>query len=81
MKKFSLGNLPVHIVIITLCVAWLLPAMGLLVTSLRDVRDANESGWWTILSKRPGGVEYSDFCGSCHGSSGTEIANGQCGSI
>lgn len=75
MKKFSLGNLPVHIVIITLCVAWLLPAMGLLVTSLRDVRDANESGWWTILSKRPGGVEYSDFCGSCHGSSGTEIAN------
>ncbi len=74
MKKLKLGNLPVHIVIITLCIVWLLPAVGLLVTSFRDVRDSNTSGWWMIFAKRPGEAEYQTFCAACHGNNGSELA-------
>jgi len=70
MKKLKLGNLPVHVIIITLCVIWIVPALGLLVTSVRDVRDANESGWWMIFAKRPGGAEFDEYCAACHGSDG-----------
>ena len=73
MKKLKLGNLPVHVIIITLCVIWIVPALGLLVTSVRDVRDANESGWWMIFAKRPGGAEFDEYCAACHGSDGSEI--------
>ena len=73
MKKFKLESLPVHIIIIGLCVIWILPAMGLLVTSFRDVRDANESGWWMILATRAGETEYQEYCGECHGANGAEL--------
>ncbi len=33
-----LGHLPVHVIIVTLCLLWLLPAFGLLVTSFRPFR-------------------------------------------
>jgi alpha-glucoside transport system permease protein len=73
MKKIKIGDIPVHVVIITLCVVWLLPAIGLLVTSFRDVRDSNVSGWWTILSQRPGGGEYQTYCSECHGNDGSTL--------
>lgn len=73
MKKQDIQNIPVHIVIIFICLIWLLPAVGLLVTSFRDVRDANESGWWTILAKRPGDNEYQQYCSECHGPNGAAI--------
>jgi alpha-glucoside transport system permease protein len=47
-----LKHLPIHVVIVILCVLWLLPTFGLLVTSLRPFQDINETGWWTVLSPR-----------------------------
>jgi alpha-glucoside transport system permease protein len=32
-----------------ICFLWIVPALGLLVTSVRDADDASSSGWWTAL--------------------------------
>lgn len=70
-----LRKLPVHVVILGLGLIWLVPTIGLLVTSLRPVQDANSSGWWEAFSERPGASEYRQYCGACHGAAGDEIAS------
>ena len=72
--KKILGGLPTHAVLIGLCLIWLIPTIGLLVTSLRPFQDINQSGWWTALSPPRGAEEYSQTCASCHGSDGKDIA-------
>ncbi len=69
-----LSGLPTHIVLIGLCLLWLLPAFGLLVTSLRPFQDVNDTGWWTVLSPPTGAAEYAQSCAECHGSDGRAIA-------
>jgi alpha-glucoside transport system permease protein len=32
-----------------ICFLWLVPVIGLLVTSFRNASDANATGWWTVL--------------------------------
>ena len=39
----------VHMVIISICLAWTLPSFGLLVNSFRSRRDIVATGWWTSL--------------------------------
>jgi len=39
-----------HIVVIGLTVAWMVPTIGLLLTSFRTPQDIANSGWWTSLS-------------------------------
>jgi len=68
-----LQSLPSHVVLIGLCLVWLLPTIGLLVTSFRPLQDVNETGWWTILSKPKGYQEYQTSCASCHGAPGNAI--------
>ncbi len=68
------ASLPTHVVIIGLCAIWLIPTLGLLVTSFRPVQDANSTGWWTIASPRPGAAEYTQFCAECHGEAGAALA-------
>jgi alpha-glucoside transport system permease protein len=72
--KLWLQGLPTHVVLLGLCALWLLPAFGLLVTSLRPVQDVNETGWWTVLAPRKGSQEYTEFCAECHGSGGDALA-------
>jgi len=72
--KMILSGLPTHVVLIGLCLIWLVPTFGLLVTSLRPFQDINQSGWWTALAPPRGAEEYSQTCASCHGSNGKEIA-------
>ena len=72
--KKTLRGLPVHVVLVGLCVIWLIPTIGLLVTSLRPFQDINASGWWTALSAPRGSEEYAQTCASCHGSDGKAIA-------
>jgi alpha-glucoside transport system permease protein len=74
IEKF-LASIPVHFVIIFTVVVWLLPTLGLLVTSFRPVQDANTTGWWQVFSAPRGGEEYTQYCASCHGASGDAIAN------
>jgi alpha-glucoside transport system permease protein len=72
--KKTLGSLPTHIMLVGLCLVWLVPAIGLLVTSFRPFQDINQSGWWTALSAPRGSESYSQTCGACHGSDGKAIA-------
>jgi alpha-glucoside transport system permease protein len=69
-----LGQIPLNLVIIILCLLWILPTVGLLVTSFRPVQDVNESGWWTVFAKPKGNVTYITYCAECHGETGNAIA-------
>jgi alpha-glucoside transport system permease protein len=68
-----MNKIPVNVVVIGLCAVWLIPTIGLFVTSLRPLQDVNTTGWWTILSKPTGADEYQQYCASCHGTDGTAI--------
>ena len=39
----------VKLILLALCVLWMVPALGLLVTSIRDQDDASSSGWWNMF--------------------------------
>ncbi len=69
-----LERLPLNVVVIGLVVLWLVPTIGLLVTSLRPFQDVNSSGWWTILGPPTGRTEYTTLCASCHGEGGQALA-------
>jgi alpha-glucoside transport system permease protein len=68
------GKLPLHVILIGFCAIWLLPTLGLLVTSFRPFQDVNDTGWWTVLSPPKGASEYAQSCAECHGSDGRKIA-------
>ncbi|WP_416954087.1 carbohydrate ABC transporter permease [Nocardioides sp. T5] len=38
-----------RIVVLTLCFLWIVPVVGLFLTSFRPRDDANETGWWTLF--------------------------------
>lgn len=44
-----LRRFPLHAVVIGMCVIWLIPAVGLLVSSFRPPRLVSSTGWWTAL--------------------------------
>lgn len=46
-KLLSRGLL--HTVIIFIAVVWIIPTIGLLVTSFRPAQDVASSGWWTVF--------------------------------
>ena len=43
------GRAPVHIILGLIALIWLVPTIGLLITSFRPAADMRASGWWTIL--------------------------------
>ena len=45
-----LGGFVLNIAVISLTVAWIVPTVGLLVTSFRTPSDIANTGWWTALS-------------------------------
>ncbi len=45
----TLSRGPLHVVIIILALAWMLPTAGLLITSFRTPQDVAHSGWWTVF--------------------------------
>ncbi len=36
-------------VLLVVCVAWMIPIIGMLITSFRPVEDSESSGWWTVF--------------------------------
>jgi alpha-glucoside transport system permease protein len=46
-----LGKTPVYFVLILIGVLWLMPTLGLFLTSLFSPTDVNSLGWWEIFSK------------------------------
>lgn len=81
MKKYSrlnafLGKIPVNLALIVLIVLWIVPTMGLFVTSFRTRDEVRTTGWWTAFStpEVAGGPEYTMYCSSCHGADGKTIS-------
>ena len=50
-KKYlrRLVRTPLHTVIIAISIIWMLPTIGLLITSLRPPSEVSQTGWWTIF--------------------------------
>ena len=44
-----LEHLATHVVVILLMVIWLIPTIGLLISSFRPAADVQSSGWWTFF--------------------------------
>jgi alpha-glucoside transport system permease protein len=44
------ARLWVKVVIALICLVWVVPTLGLLITSFRPTEDANRSGWWTVFT-------------------------------
>jgi alpha-glucoside transport system permease protein len=38
------------LVLLLLCIAWMIPIIGMLITSFRPFRQAETSGWWTVFT-------------------------------
>ena len=45
----KISGIPLHLVIITIALIWILPSVGLLITSFRPSADVAASGWWTVF--------------------------------
>jgi alpha-glucoside transport system permease protein len=68
--KFAsiVNSIPLHLVIIVVCLIWILPTLGILVTSFRPQEAVNDSGWWTVVDLGQIGQEpYNENCAACHG--------------
>ncbi len=51
---------PLYVVLAALALFWLLPAIGLLVASLRTNADNADSGWWNVL-REPGQLTLDNY--------------------
>jgi alpha-glucoside transport system permease protein len=47
----ALSHAPVNILLVVIGVLWLVPTLGLLLTSLLPARLISAEGWWSVLSK------------------------------
>ena len=48
-KGRRLGGAPVHVLLVVITIAFAVPAVALLVASLRTAEATNSSGWWTVF--------------------------------
>jgi alpha-glucoside transport system permease protein len=71
------SRIPLHVAVIVMVVVWLVPTLGVFVTSFRSRQAVRESGWWTVFSRPPvvGGSQYQTACASCHGADGRSLAS------
>lgn len=69
----KVSRIPLHIIVIFILLIWLVPTIGLFVTSLRPLTAINTTGWWTIMSKPQGQKIYEQACASCHGDDGKTL--------
>ena len=70
-----LGSVPTQVVVIGLMIIWIIPTLGVFVTSLRPIQQVNATGWWTVFAPQKAGGEYTTFCAECHGDTGNALPN------
>lgn len=51
------NKIPLHLITILLLLAWVVPTLGVFITSVRPVELINTSGWWTFLSPQHSDTE------------------------
>jgi alpha-glucoside transport system permease protein len=77
MKKDQINKLlnrvPTHVIIILTMIIWIVPTVGLLVTSLRPPEAVRNTGWWTVFSPQNASGPYAQYCAECHGADGKAI--------
>ena len=54
-----LARTPLHLAILVFAAIWLIPTLGLLITSLRAPTNIAETGWWTVFPKLFSGGQFS----------------------
>jgi alpha-glucoside transport system permease protein len=69
-----LNQLPTHVIVILTMIIWIVPTLGLLVTSLRPPEAVRSSGWWTVFTSQTAGGPYATYCAECHGADGKALA-------
>jgi alpha-glucoside transport system permease protein len=57
---YRLQRLPLHLVIIIICVIWVVPTLGMVINSFRSISDMNTAGWWTTLFP-PHGFTFASY--------------------
>ena len=45
-----IGRSPIHIILGLIALIWLVPSIGLLITSFRPSEDMRATGWWTVVA-------------------------------
>ncbi|HKL13785.1 MAG TPA: carbohydrate ABC transporter permease [Halanaerobiales bacterium] len=50
MNDNKLAKTIINILLITIMLIWILPTIGLLITSVRPASEVSNSGWWTVLN-------------------------------
>ncbi len=58
LRRFAARS-PLHIAIFAFAIIWLIPTLGLLITSFRNPTNIAESGWWTVFPKLFSGGQFS----------------------
>ncbi len=53
------SRVPLHVVIIILCIVWLIPTLGIFVSSFRPASDIMSSGWWSVFLKPANPQNYT----------------------
>jgi alpha-glucoside transport system permease protein len=56
--SISFGKIMVYAVMIMITAIWVIPTLGLLISSFRPEDDVKSSGWWTVLTE-PGGARFT----------------------
>jgi alpha-glucoside transport system permease protein len=71
----AIRKLPVHVALILMCLLWVIPTLGLFITSFRMREAVRTTGWWTVAAPppQPGKAEYNTYCAACHGENGKTI--------
>ena len=49
-RRLTPGGLLVRGTVLVLCLVWLIPTIGLLVSSFREEDDVKRDGWWTVFA-------------------------------
>ena len=50
LRRIGVPRLILHASVLVICIIWLIPTLGILVTSFRDAGQITSSGWWTALT-------------------------------
>ena len=69
------ANWAVKSFLLVLCVVWMIPLLGLLITSFRTANDANSSGWWTVFAHPFTGWSLANYSDVLQGPMGNAFVN------
>jgi alpha-glucoside transport system permease protein len=74
INKF-LSRIPTNVIVLFTMLIWIIPTIGLLITSFRPSQAINSSGWWTAFSPSSISGPYTKYCAECHGADGKTLPN------